>query len=241
MELLEREPKNLRSLCVTVQTNVVKIIEPAVLRRYLVGSTNSDKVLTAKQVNADERLRLIILMMMNTGVNQVDVSDLRHDQVNWTLGRIIRKRSKLENATENIPTANYQLWPETFAILKKHRSSDPVRVLVGKNGMPLVTRSVGGSSRNDSIRLTFNRFRNRLKMESELPLKHIRKTSASIIADKYSEDLATLFLGDAPSTTAGKHYIAVSNDRLDECLSALRDHYKIGDVLNADGTLVCKT
>ncbi|WP_417748360.1 hypothetical protein [Rosistilla oblonga] len=237
VEALEQLPKNLSGLTIEVPTKSVQTIEPATIRTYLIGGRKDGKPMTDATTNADERIRLFILLMMNCGMTQIDISELSPSQVNWTSGRIVRKRSKLENASGNVPTSNYALWPETLSLLTKHRSGDECRVLVNANGKPLVTRSVGGEARNDSVRLAFKRFRERLGMESELPLKHIRKTSASIIADKFGEDLATLFLGDAPTSTAGKHYIAINDDRLDDCLVAVRDGYRIADVLHPDGTL----
>lgn len=232
---LETLPKNFDDLIIEVPTTTVQTIDVATFHAYLIGGRSDDKPMTEALKRADERMRLYLLLMANCGMTQIDVSEFAPDQVDWDNGRIIRKRSKLEKSDGNVPMSNYRLWPETFALLCKHRSDDAKRVLLNAKGQPLVTRSVGGSSRNDSIRLAFTRFRKRLCMESELPLKHIRKTSASMIAKRFGEETATLFLGDALRTTAGKHYIAVDDDRLDKPLRHLRQAYNIETVLTLSG------
>ena len=66
---------------------------------------------------ATGQLKLHILLMLNCGYRSTDISDLRDDQVDWTEGRIKRKRSKTENH-EDVPEVDYKLWPETFSLLK---------------------------------------------------------------------------------------------------------------------------
>ena len=241
VEVLDSLPKNLDSLTIEVPTVSVQTIETDTLHAYLIGGRTDDKPMTKILLDADERMRLYLLLMMYCGMTQIDLSELSPEQVDWEQGRIIRKRSKLEKSNGNVPVSNYQLWPETFALLLKHRSKDPNRVLLNSNDKPLVTRSIGGKSRNDSIRLAFRRFRKRLGMTTELPSKHIRKTSASIIAKQFGEETATLFLGDALRTTAGKHYIAVDDDRLDDSLNYLRKQYNIYSILTKTGKLKRKS
>jgi hypothetical protein len=43
---------------------------------------------------ASERMRLFLLLMLNCGFTQKDISDLQDGEVDWTTGRITRKRSK---------------------------------------------------------------------------------------------------------------------------------------------------
>ncbi len=56
-----------------------------------------------------ERLRLYALLALNTGTLDVDMALLRHDELRD--GRIIRKRSKTKNVSDNVPTVSYVLWP----------------------------------------------------------------------------------------------------------------------------------
>ena len=237
VELLEVEPKNLRELTIAAPTQAVQVIDPATIRRYLRGGAPKDKKLLESQAKADDRMRLFLLLMMNCGMYQADISALAPDEVDWQRGRIIRRRTKTADNDGNVPVSNYVLWPETLALLKRHRTDGEERVLLSEAGTPLVTTSVGGKSRNDAVRLAFKRFRKRLGLEAELPLKHIRKTSASMIAKEYSEETATLFLGDSPTTVAGRHYLAIEDTRLDDCLEFLRREYRVADVLDSGGTV----
>ncbi len=68
--------------------------------------------------NATGRTKLFMLLMLNCGMTQKDIADLRKLEVDLNAGRIIRKRSKTENF-ESVPTVNYLLWPETLSLLKK--------------------------------------------------------------------------------------------------------------------------
>src|SRR5262249_41656048 len=69
-----------------------------------------------------ERTKLYLLLMVNCGMYQNDVAELRKEEVNWTKGTVTRARSKTRERQG--PVVTYQLWPETFALLKKHRAKD---------------------------------------------------------------------------------------------------------------------
>ena len=233
---IEHLPKNFGKLFIEVPITSVETFDVATIHQLLRGGRLDEKPLSQSQAEADERLRLYFLLMLNCGFYQIDCAELRQSQVDWSNGRITRKRTKLENSGGNVPTVTYQLWEETFSLLFQHRSSDPQRVLVNRNGKPCVTKNIAGRGRNDSIKSAFNRFQKRLKLDC-LPMKHLRKTTASIIASKFGEDVSTLFLADAPTSTAGKHYIAIDDERLDDPLKYAREKLQIAKILNAKGTL----
>ena len=87
--------------------------------------------------DASDRTKLYILLMLNCGMTQKDISDLLVSEVDWKEGRIIRKRSKTGDH-ENVPTVNYKLWPATFRLLQQERDAKSKdRVLVNSNGGPL--------------------------------------------------------------------------------------------------------
>ena len=59
--------------------------------------------------------------MLNCGMYQNDIAELRQEEVNWKKGTITRARSKTRE--RNGPVVTYKLWPETLCLLKKHRAT----------------------------------------------------------------------------------------------------------------------
>ena len=178
-----------------------------------------------------DRLRLYLLLMANTGMMQGDISDLKPEEVDWTEGRITRKRSKTDNY-ENVPTVTYQLWPVTFELLKKHRSKDPDHVLLTRNGTTLVTRELRatGPVHTDTIRLNYVYLTDKDNLKNPRPLKQIRKTSSSLLANKFDEALAEHFLGHAPTGIGRRHYLVVDQGRFDEAIHWLGEQLGVYDL-----------
>jgi integrase len=158
--------------------------------------------------------------MLNTGMQQKDISELSWSEVDLDLGRIVRKRSKTRRF-QNSPTVNYQLWECTSKLLQEFSSEgDPV--LKNRSGESLYKQSLkanGKAKKSDSIKNAF--FRAKQKAGIQKPLKLLRKTSATLIAEEFGEGLAALFLGHSPKSVAGRHYIRPSQKRLDEAVEWL--------------------
>lgn len=177
--------------------------------------------------SASERTQLYILLMLNCGMTQKDVSDLLISEVDWDVGRVIRKRSKTADE-ENVPTVNYRLWPETLRLLRQERAAESEdRVLLNTTGSPLWSEEItdeGKYLKNDNIKNAFDRLRTKTKITK--PLKSFKKTSASLLRDneKYS-GLAGLFLGHAPQTMSDKHYTQVPQGLLDQAIEWLGMEY----------------
>ena len=163
------------------------------------------------------KLKLALLLQLNTGMNQVDVSDLLDSEVDWKAGRVTRKRSKTRKK-KNVPTVSYQLWPETFALLKQYRSGSE-RVLLTKSGLPFVRKEMvdGKSKRADSFRSLYLALARALAFDK--PMKELRKTSASLLeSHKDYGRFTSLFLGHAPTTIKDKHYAAPPQTLFDEAV-----------------------
>ena len=94
--------------------------------------------------------------MMNCGMQQSDISDLRHEEVDWRAGRLGRKRSKTKKHGD-VPVVVYKLWPETFTLLKQQRTNDPERVLLNESGRPLKQTALtdGSHVNNDNIKSAY--------------------------------------------------------------------------------------
>ncbi|MDM4018239.1 tyrosine-type recombinase/integrase [Roseiconus lacunae] len=173
------------------------------------------------------RVRLWILLGLNCGMTQRDISELQDSQVDWLVGRITRKRSKTQKH-ESVPTVTYKLWPETHQLLKELRSGGE-RVLVNRNGQPLLQEYVddnGKYKKNDNIRNAYNRLLTKADLTKSFKL--LRKTSASLL-DNHStfRGLGELFLGHAPRTVAQRHYIQTTDTALDDAIDYLRSHLRI--------------
>jgi integrase len=167
---------------------------------------------------ATGQTRLHLLLMANCGMTQKDVSDLRDDEVDWEKGRITRKRSKTAKH-KDVPVVSYRLWPETFALLKQHRSGQE-RVLLTESGQPWVWQElVNGKKRgSDNFRSNFTHLQDKLKGFNKPP-KLLRKTAATLLDShpEYSR-YSTLFLGHSPRSIADRHYIKPSQEQFDEAV-----------------------
>ena len=173
------------------------------------------------------KTRLYILLALNCGMTQKDISDLQEQDVSWSKGRITRKRSKTHKH-DGVPTVSYKLWPETLKLLHECRSGSDI-VLLNRNGGRLVEerlKETGKYTKNDNIKNAYERVRRKTSFSK--PFKLLRKTSATLInADSRHRGLDELFLGHAPVTIAEKHYSATSESALDDALAFLREKYQI--------------
>ncbi|TWU37934.1 hypothetical protein Q31b_47230 [Novipirellula aureliae] len=189
-----------------------------------------DEVMTLLQTTSD-RSRLYVLLALNCGMTQKDISDLCSEDINWQARTITRKRSKTQHH-ESVPTVTYRLWPETLSLLLQERGTNPEILLPNRNGnrlLSMVIRPNGTYSKTDNIKNAYERALRRMPFKK--PFKLLRKTSATLIsADKRFRGLDQLFLGHAPSTVAERHYVAIDKNALNEALSYLREKYKIASI-----------
>jgi integrase len=202
-------------------------------RRYKFGETPAAiETFTPNEVRrlvegATGQLKLHLLLMLNCGFYQSDISDLRQDEVDWDHGTITRQRSKTRRHGENVPTVSYRLWPCTLGLMKKHRSQHPVLALTTLSGKPWVEENVLGSrvkSRRDGIKSNFVHLQKRLGLTK--PLKSFRKTSSSML-DGHGEfsRYAQFFLGHSGRTVAERHYVKPNQGQFDRAVDWLRQQY----------------
>lgn len=173
--------------------------------------------------NASDRTKLYILLMLNCGMTQKDIADLRQPEVDWNRGRIRRRRSKTASH-KDVPIVDYLLWPETFRLLRQERAdAKSERVLVNLNGSPIWSESIGAErkyKKSDNVKNAFDRLRTSLGIKK--PLKSLKKTSATLLRgnEKY-HGLEGLFLGHAPQSMADKHYTLIPQTLLDQAIQWL--------------------
>lgn len=190
--------------------------------------------------SALDRSRLFILLMLNCGMTQKDIADLKQSEVDWTAGRITRKRSKTSNH-QNVPIVSYLLWDDTRVLLEKEQSSSNTElVLLNKNGSPLRHEEQdenGKYKKSDNIRSAYERLRRSLGLTKTL--KSLKKTSATLIAGHADyRGLEDLFLGHAPRKMSDRHYAKAPQALLDNAVAWLGEAYQISDILSKKKTAV---
>jgi|GEM_PF-3196462 len=208
-EVLEKEPRNLRKLTIKTVAKAAKVYTRKRIKQYLEA--------------AEGRTRLYLLLTLNTAMTAIDMADLQPDEVIWKTGRIIRRRSKTRSKTVNVPTVSYQLWPETFRLLREFRVDRDDVVLLTERGTPICTRGGQSGGRSDSVRLSFRRLNKKLGTAGAF--LSLKKTSASLIDAEFDHHTAQLFLGHSPGTVADRNYIRGSDTRLDKPLAWLAEQY----------------
>jgi integrase len=183
--------------------------------------------------NASPRTRLYILLTLNTSMTQKDIADLTFDEVDFSKGRINRKRSKTKKF-DSTPHVSYKLWPETLALLVHEKNPGLAgRVLVNEKGAPLWSETNdanAGYQKIDNVRSAFDRLRRKVAIKQSFI--SLKKTAASELASsKEYCSLKGLFLGHAPTTIADKHYAQAPGALLDEALAWLRKQFEIARTL----------
>ena len=176
---------------------------------------------------ASQRTKLYILLALNTAATQKDIADLQNSEVIWDEARIVRKRSKTRKH-DTVPVVNYKLWPETIRLLREERAPGSTdRVLLNANGGPLwfdEMREGAKYVKIDNIKSAFHRLRRKTKISK--PFISLKKTSASLIrGNERFSSLEILFLGQAPTIVAHKHYAQDPQRLLDAALEWLREEY----------------
>ena len=151
----------------------------------------------------DERMRLNILLMLNCLMTQQDVVSLKPTEVDWHKGRIKRTRSKRQHAKNSL-VIDYPLWPETFALLKKH----------GKQSGEFVLSERGNEQDAQLIAAKWD--------AKVCNLKVFRASSAQLLNEhEQYKYYARYALGHARTNIADKHYIKPSQTEFDAAIKWL--------------------
>lgn len=208
-------PRNLEKLRIEVGSKAIPIFSDAEIKLLLDGATGQHK--------------LHLLLMLNTGMTQKDISDLRKDQIDLDAGTITRRRSKTKNQ-RNVPVVCYPLWPVTVALLREHLSDDPIyALLTTKSNKRWVRKEmVGGHLKKaDNIATLFQHLRRKVNLKGKgKSLKVFRKTSATRLkGSKEYRDLRYYFLGHSDRTVADRNYAAESQTLMDEAIKWLGKQY----------------
>lgn len=172
---------------------------------------------------SSQRTKLYLLLMLNCGMYQNDIAELKTEEVNWKQGTLSRARSKTRE--RNGPVVTYQLWPETLALLNKYKATGDL-VLTTDEGNPLVRFWLedGKMRRYDAIQSAWTRLAQKMGVKKiRLGMKHLRKTSATMLGQHPQfKFYANHFLADSPKSIADKHYVIASDAEFFQALEWLR-------------------
>ena len=208
---IEQLPRNLGDSEIVVPANEIKVFETEEIAKLW--------------KSANERMRLFMLLALNCGMTQKDISDLKPTEVNWKQGTITRKRSKTQNH-KSTPTITYSMWPETLKLLKKLKDkSSKSNLLLNRNGTPYRTESInakGNLTKVDIIGKDFNKLKKDCDIEGRSFI-NLKKTSRSLLEDnKDFHAIAELLVGRAPQTVSERHYAKPATNWLAEATDWLR-------------------
>lgn len=218
IEALENMPRNIGKLTIETPAVVIRTMPADEIKLLLAGAIG--------------RTKLFLMLMLNCGMTQKDIADLKPREIDLTAGRISRKRSKTAT-NENVPKVTYKLWSETLTLLRQftHKTGKTATsVFVNENGESLRRRGYreDGKARNiDNVRSAIYRLCKRLKREM-FPPKLLRKTGATMLGghDVYGR-YAQYYLGHAPRSVADKHYVKPSQEQFDSAITWLGEQYGI--------------
>jgi len=213
MALIDQLPRNLD------QYSRITIPEPTVNR----FSREEIRILYSA---ASERTKMFMLLALNCGMGQADISSLRVSEVQMSENRIVRKRTKTGVHCE------FALWPQTVEMLKKHGNLDGKpndRVFLSKSGHPLVRECFIDDKfkRTDAIRSAFFRLMKKTKIPNHRGFYSLRKTAASEI-EAIDPAVTEMFLAHSEKGLK-RHYAERDWNRLDMAIMELRQRFEFED------------
>ena len=222
IEAIPTLPRNIDDVSLRFETPSPRIV------------TYTNEEIAALISAASQRTELYLLLMLNCGMTQKDIADLKQSEVLWAESRIVRKRSKTRRK-KGVPTVSYQLWPRTSHLLSLERAStDSEFVLLNERGGPLWQAEVstdGTIRKIDNIRTAFQRLTAKVKIRKTL--KSLKKTSATRIkSNGRFRGLERLFLGLSKRDIAESHYAADPQAALDEAILWLGQQYGLIPMAN---------
>lgn len=164
------------------------------------------------------RQKLYLLLGLNCGWTQVDISSLTGDMLHLGGPTPYLERTRSKTGV----FGRWALWPETVSLLKAELLKNPRRkgelVLLTQDGKPVVWQ--GANSKTDSVALAWRRLLDRSGLA--VPYKYLRKTGSQLIRNIGGMELSEAFLAHSDQTT-GDHYNAFRNwSKLDAAIMEMR-------------------
>ncbi|MGE5611608.1 MAG: tyrosine-type recombinase/integrase [Bacillota bacterium] len=125
---------------------------------------------------ATERCQLYILLGLNTGMNQIDIANLKKSEIVEINGEMFIGHKREKTSHQNDFRTLHYLWPETWELLRKHMARDNAEnlVLVNVNGRKLKR------GKTDNIRDSINEAREASGIKN-VTFKQLRKFGITAI------------------------------------------------------------
>ncbi len=194
-------------------------------KRYKFGATDKEvEPLAVEQVRssvdaAKGILKLHLLLMLNTGMTQKDIADLKPAE--YKDGRITRRRSK--TAKRNTRVVSRKLWKVTRDLLDEFKQEGS-HLLLTSTGKPWVRDELidGKRKKTDAIRSIYR------PTNPSVSLKQLRQTSGDLIMHKFGKHVADHFLAHGQAVVDAA-YFSRDQKELDEAVEWLGKEYRIAD------------
>jgi hypothetical protein len=156
-----------------------------------------------------DRFQLYALLALNCSMNNIDIAQLTHGQIDWSRSTLTRKRVKTEGH-ENVPVVRYKLWPETVRLLKQEMTAGGKDQLVLRDaaGAPLYIAQVkdGGKVHHyDKIKSSWRDYFGRSE-KKEFTLRDFRYFGADLLEESPHKSDREAFLGHSPKSVESVHY-----------------------------------
>lgn len=143
--------------------------------------------------------KCFLLLMLNCGFRHVDISELRHTDIDWKNKRIVIQRHKLQQS-ENAPVVSYPLWDATLEAMRISMAEHPVYVF----------RNKAGSKVEQSIKVWWGENRDNYGLAGKR-LDFLRKTGSTTVTEYGfsigdSGSIDSMYLGETLTEVSKKHY-----------------------------------
>lgn len=207
-------PRNLEDLTISAERKEVVCLSADEVKKLLSScSTNWQ--------------RCLILLGLNTGMNQADISQIKASD--YESGWIFKSREKTGVA------GAWGLWEltKTFVEICRTDKQPSDLLFTTKNGLPLVEDGFrkGKRYKNDAVRLVWNRLAKKAGITGGY--MQLRKTGASTLELLGYADCVESYLAHAKRSVASVHYLteeakrqaAMKNESLKNGLKALAEHF----------------
>jgi integrase len=193
-------------------------------RRYKFGNDREEvKPVEREKIKgiidrAKGRLKLILLLMANTGMNQIDIAKLKPSE--YRDGRITRSRSKTKK--QRTRTVSWKLWEATRRLLDEYAETTGDRLFLTETGREWVRDELvnGKRSKTDAAQSVFRH------LKAGVTLKQIRQTSGDMIRKQFGKDVGDHFLGHGQKPVDAA-YFSRDQDILDEAVAWLGVQYGV--------------
>jgi hypothetical protein len=154
-----------------------------------------------------DRFKLYVLLALNTGMNNIDIGKLKHQQIDYQKRTLTKRRVKTADSI-NVPKVRYKLWQKTYDLIMQERSSSGQFVLTANGKCLYEDEKVGNNARvYDRIKVQWRAFLRKNPHLKKYLLKEFRYFSADILnqSPEY-RSYRDAFLSHAPRSTAGCFY-----------------------------------